>query len=573
MVSRSNDKKLTSADVKIRECIDKGKSFILDAGAGSGKTTSLVVALRYLIDTERAIKLAQNSQRIACITYTNVAKDEIIERTANNSLIYVSTIHDFLWLNIKSYQKELKLSLLEYNNSLKEDSSKKCDEADLKTALEKVSVTYSDRGPKFIEGKIFHDDLLGIAYLTFQKYPLLARIVVSRYPYIFIDEYQDTSQLVVDILIDYILELNSNSVVLGFFGDKLQSIYQTGIGEIPDNQKINLESITKEENFRCSKKVIELLNKLRSDIQQVASGDNKEGAAVLINVNEDSAKSDVMGLVREYVCEQLGWELTKHDIKELFLTHKLIAKKAGYENLFNIFNKRGPFVRDQFLNGEDARIKFFREKINPLISAWQNKQTGKVLTFLRSNGYVFKQISDKTHVRESLDRLINIKKSDSTLRDILIHIESSGLISLLDEVQRYLNIMEANMGDLDEDATKEKEFYTELFDVHYAEIGAFCDFLDESTPFSTKHGVKGTQYDTVFVVLDDKGARWNIYSFDKYLSGRDETSDQYKRTRNLFYVCCSRAKVNLAVIDLGKQTEEKTQRLQELFGRKNCFYI
>lgn len=44
-----------------------------------------------------------------------------------------------------------------------------------------------------------------------------------------------------------------------------------------------------------------------------------------------------------------------------------------------------------------------------------------------------------------------------------------------------------------------------------------------------------------FVVLDDSGAGWNFYSFEKYLSGVDEkgNTERAKRSRIVFYVCCS----------------------------------
>ena len=52
-------------------------------------------------------------RKIVCITYTNIAKDEIIERTEHNELIHVGTIHDFLWECIKKFQSELKVKFLE----------------------------------------------------------------------------------------------------------------------------------------------------------------------------------------------------------------------------------------------------------------------------------------------------------------------------------------------------------------------------------------------------------------------------------------------------------------------------
>lgn len=569
---------ITPSDKKIRECIDKGKSFVLDAGAGSGKTRSLIEALRYLIYTERAIKLAQASQRIACITYTNVAKDEIIERTANSPLIHVSTIHEFLWSNIGSYQKELKILLLQYNQSLQADSSRKCSEDDLKAALEKVSVTYSDTGPKFVEGRIFHDDLLNISYIVFQKYKNLCRIVSARYPYIFVDEYQDTSPLVIDILIEFLLKSDKNSPVIGFFGDKLQNIYQSGVGEIPQNQREFLDNITKEENYRCSTSVIKLLNKIRTDIQQKAAGNNVPGKAAYFNVSELSDKAHAVEKVCEYVRGTLGWDLdgTKH--KELFLTHKLIAKKAGYENLLNVFDKRGGITRDKFLNGEDKHVVFFRDKLQPLVSAWRKGDIGKVLTVLTSNEYRFKQTKDKARAKEALEKLVTITESDLTIREILDHIDSSKLLRLLDDFEEYLKITldesesEAN-ANADDEKVKDRKFYNELFKIHYSEVVAFCNYLDENTPFSTKHGVKGTEYHTVLVILDDKGAKWNLYSFDKYLSGEEEGSNRFLRTRNLFYVCCSRAEVNLAVIDLGAYSDAKRKRVQELFGADNCYKL
>lgn len=68
-------------------CIKNKESFVLDAGAGSGKTWTLVQALNYVIET-KSKELKNNGQKIVCITYTNIAKDEIIERTEHNELIH-----------------------------------------------------------------------------------------------------------------------------------------------------------------------------------------------------------------------------------------------------------------------------------------------------------------------------------------------------------------------------------------------------------------------------------------------------------------------------------------------------
>lgn len=61
-------------------CLAKGQSFRLEAGAGAGKTYSLIKALRFLIKHNNDV-FQKHGKQIACITFTNVAKDEIAMRT------------------------------------------------------------------------------------------------------------------------------------------------------------------------------------------------------------------------------------------------------------------------------------------------------------------------------------------------------------------------------------------------------------------------------------------------------------------------------------------------------------
>jgi DNA helicase-2/ATP-dependent DNA helicase PcrA len=118
----------------------------------------------------------------------------------------------------------LKRALVRHNNELNADSKRRRDPAELEAALKTVGISYSDRGAEFLEGRLFHDDLLNVMRILFEDNPLIAKITAARYPYIFVDEYQDTSKAVIDILINRILAANEHKAVLGFFGDKLQSI-------------------------------------------------------------------------------------------------------------------------------------------------------------------------------------------------------------------------------------------------------------------------------------------------------------------------------------------------------------
>ena len=89
------------------ECIDNWKSFYVDAGAGSGKTFTLNQLIGYILINKKD-SLRVNSQKILCITYTNVAVEEIKSRIRFKKFVTVSTIHKFLWEAIKRYQEEIK---------------------------------------------------------------------------------------------------------------------------------------------------------------------------------------------------------------------------------------------------------------------------------------------------------------------------------------------------------------------------------------------------------------------------------------------------------------------------------
>jgi DNA helicase-2/ATP-dependent DNA helicase PcrA len=385
---------------------------------------------------------------------------------------------------------------------------------------------------------------------------------------------------VVEILVDRILTSNEDRVVLGFFGDKLQSIYHggehPGIGEIPAAQRKKLIVVVKEENYRCSQAVIAVLNRIRTDIEQYPAGQNAKGLAVYIRSPPPKDDDDVVEKARALLWDKFGLSLEGIEQKELFLTHRLIAKKAGYEGLLKVYADRGGFSRDQFLSGEDGTISFLNKHVEPLVAAWEASQTGRVISVMRAGGFILMDNKSKATARAALQKLVTLRAGQS-IGEVLSHLIQTRLLVLPDELSEQIQIRERGkplLPAVTDDQQASEKFYVALLDTPYTEVIAFNKFLEEHSPFATKHGVKGNEFDTVFVVLDDKGAHWNLYSFDKYLSGEDEKAgkqDRADRTRNLFYVCCSRAETNLAVIDLGPTSPKKDARVAHLFGAEFTF--
>lgn len=123
----------TEADEIIAKCLNPQKptSFFLFAGAGSGKTRSLVIGLNKLRDRYgKAMRL--RAQQVLVITYTNAACDEIQRRLDFDPLFSVSTIHSFAWELIKGFnhdirhwlQKALIEELLELHEAVKNGNPK-----------------------------------------------------------------------------------------------------------------------------------------------------------------------------------------------------------------------------------------------------------------------------------------------------------------------------------------------------------------------------------------------------------------------------------------------------------------
>ena len=317
--------------------INNGRNFLLSGGAGSGKTYSLVQVIRKVIED-------YPSSQIMCITYTNAAVREIQERIDHNNLT-VKTIHEFLWAQIKNYQNELKSCLVELAND--EDASyvKIADvdpvPNDFFNGVEEV-IQYKEY-LRLKDGIISHDQVIVLSEIMFHKYPKLGDIVKDKYDFIFIDEYQDTHKEVVQIFLEHFKQTPKKNII-GFFGDAMQSIYNNRIGNLDEYKGENDEEVRevkKEQNRRNPQSVINLANQLRTDgIKQVPSDDPSSP-----NMDEREVKQGEIKFIYsddgnvDRVKEYLGWDFKdSKKTKELNLTHNLIAEKANFQRLMDIYD-------------------------------------------------------------------------------------------------------------------------------------------------------------------------------------------------------------------------------------------
>lgn len=305
---------------RVLDSINEGTDFLLQGGAGCGKTETLSRVI-----AEIALKVP--NARICCITHTNKAADEIRARSTGEHTI--STIHSFLNKLIKNYKKNIhhviheifevpsmvRRPLAAYSDekgqkvaeherykkihekyaarhwtvhrksTVKKPEGKKIYDTDpiefnrilnckidalnddIKNIISEKS--YSDirynetRFDSFKDLTYGHDGLLKISELLFNKYPLLAKILNDKFDCIFIDEYQDTNPKIIEIFFSL---PEMNKPVVGLFGDSMQSIYSDGVGDVGHLiASGKIRKIEKLDNFRCSDQVTKFINRLRND--------------------------------------------------------------------------------------------------------------------------------------------------------------------------------------------------------------------------------------------------------------------------------------------------------------------
>ena len=578
------------------------------AGAGAGKTTSLITALKYLKETE-GLHLRRDNRRIACITYTNRAVDVISTHLYSDDLFLVSTLHKFLWDEIKQFTSNIREALRVYiiPNHIakkKEDDSggqsKKAIAArekieSLQCDLERldalVKFDYSDtKFSDYAQGQLGHDDVIDLAAYLIMENEILRRIIGQKYPYIFVDEAQDTFGTIVSAL-NKVCECDGLPIV-GYFGDPMQQIYDKRAGDF--SGPMGYVPITKEENYRCSRKVINLLNAFRKDVHQVPAGKNADvEGSVLIRLVRAEAPGGVRG---KYTDDQIartstrfdeaiihwGWE-KNNNVKHLFLVRQMIARRMKFPKLHELFTSEFASSRAQedYEKGEHFLLKPFIDSLCQLALAHRNGDLRNALNILRQTSPAFDPLGVNTdrslaEMRELAEKLIQkLSKlwEENTLGDILKFSRENGLCRISDRLAEHLDR-----------PPREEEYDPELhsddkgdwltdrfFKMSTIEIEALAAFVNENTPLSTQHGVKGEEYKNVLVVFDDIEAAWNNYSFTKTLTPNtsgNPTEGQYDRSRKLAYVCFSRAEVDLRILLFTPDPETAKKELiaNGLFG-------
>lgn len=553
--------------------INDGNCFRLEAGAGAGKTYSLIKALKHLIDN-KSVELSTKEQQIACITYTNVAKNEIRERTDNHPVIYADTIHAFSWGFIKAFQAKIR-------NLIPELGDKWVARIAEAGGIVNQKVIYDLGFPKMDEEIIalHHDDVIKLmsSLLASLKFRMLLK---AKFPIIFIDEYQDTNVGLASSIVENLID-NDAGILIGLFGDHWQKIYgKEACGLIVSTQD-NIVEIGKNANFRSDRNIVQCLNNMRPELPQHEFDPESEGQVSIYHSNswvgdrrtgghwKGDLPEDIAHEYFEHVKEIMavdGWDFDSENTKVLMLTNNVLASEQGYKDLADCFS-----YTEDYLKKNDPYIKYFADIIEPISASFESRKYGELFQVINQKFPQLHCQDDKRLWVANLNRINEIRLNGTVgdLLDFLSGIDKPRLPNKVAQMEaRYQELQAANIDDLDDRSKRFLRKMTSLRAISYQQVIQLTRFIEEKTPFSTKHGVKGAEFDNVLVVL---GRGWNQYNWNQMLEFMengypDNKKDSFERNRNLFYVACSRAKHNLTLLITQQLSDPALTRLGYLFG-------
>ncbi|TQO08939.1 UNVERIFIED_ORG: DNA helicase-2/ATP-dependent DNA helicase PcrA [Citrobacter freundii] len=554
------------AQRKIDDALDAGQSFRLEAGAGAGKTYSLVAALKRLIE-EQGTTLVRHGQKVACITYTEVARNEIAQEIEEHPAILVNTIHGFSWAFLSPFQKTLRELLGEM-----EDKKEKIEQGG---GIGSKSVEYDMGFFGVDENRISlsHDDIPNMMAKLLQK-EKFRQIFSQQFPVIFIDEYQDTHRQFMEAITEYFLKPATGPLV-GLFGDHWQTIYRSEY----ELAKYPIKEIAKGSNFRSVPAIVNVLNKLRPELRQEVHNPEAKGEARFFHTNnykgertndrhsKEDLLSDMTRQTRIALMERLeaeGWDLSK--TKVLMLTHNVLAAEQGYPGIVEVFNGRN----DLFAKKEDPVIKFFAENVEPMCKAYCASRYGDMFRIYGSAPAIT-QHQDKASWRRDMDILRTLRE-EGTIGQVIDHLKTTRRPSPPDRVLRRDEELNSLDGVPVPEGASALKRYSKLRDVPYKEVIEIAKFIEKQTAFATQHSVKGAEFENVLVVL---GGGWNHYNWPLLLeliktkALTEKNTKGFYRARNLFYVSLSRPMVRLAVLATQTLSVKALESVEELFGSEN----
>lgn len=534
------------------EKIPINENFKLIAGPGAGKTTFLINHIQNVIKNSAKLK---NGRKILCITYTNVAVDTIKERLGTyTNEVEISTIHHFLYHHIlKPYiwtlKNEIPASLLNltdvyisfpsfsvlpqprtnqlmvWNNytakkiiselkkiywTLDEQNNIRPNYAGMILIGNDYILEYKDN--LWNSKRITPDDILKFSYEIIVKKPEILDILRIKFPYIFVDEFQDVCDVQCKI-IELICEKNVN---IGVIGDPAQSIYSFRGANYGNIENLNLDMQTYEikNNKRSTDKIVKVLNNIRNDhLIQLPAIKGKTLPKILVG-DELKAYYYTYDLIdsEPTVLSYRHRELNDFSFK--IASGNYSTNRKCLDEFWKLNDKRDTIVEYTIKAIESFKERDFKSAIRQMTFASHYFETDE---------------------KEIIKKLFQLSKDyndfkDKTLKDFYLE---NIYIEEVEELRKFR-------------AGKRKDIYESLL---YTDLVRDIKNSHENN-FRTIHSCKGAEFDNVLILTKNHPLTF-LFNFNI-------TTDMHR----LYYVAMSRARENL-FISIPELEDSKYSNLEE----------
>ncbi|MCG8476260.1 MAG: hypothetical protein MI784_12405 [Cytophagales bacterium] len=249
------------------------------------------------------------------------------------------------------------------------------------------------------------------------------------------------------------------------------------------------------------------------------------------------------------------------------LTNNMLADEQGYSTLAKSFR-----YTDDYLKKNDHYIQFFIDEVEKVCDFFIKKEYGEMFRVLKTTPRLKNQ-ADKKEWNKNLKQLV-FERENGTIGNVLDLLKETNKPNITEKVkkkeERYTLLSSLS----ENERESEKDFYNKINsirEIKYSEIIELKKYIEDKTPFSTKHGVKGAEFDNVLIIC---GRGWNHYNWNQYLNWvkdgyPSDKRDTFERNRNLFYVACSRAKKNLCLLFTQELNQQAINTLNNWFLEPN----
>ena len=356
-------------------------------------------------------------------------------------------------------------------------------------------------------GVVDHEDILYISYRLIKDNPFIIKVLRSKYPYYFIDEYQDTNPIQSEIL----KLISNDDVIIGVIGDEAQSIFGfqgSDVSLFKENIASNVIEYVIEDNRRSTEKIVGCLNLLRKNMQQRNLREDKGTMPMILVGDKKAAQIEAKRLYDEAFVQILS----RNNITSNIM-------KGEYIDL--------DFDKDliEIINSTDSPSSGNGYRSMCVIQCLRSVELAKQNNFYDSIREMRKALDLSKEKNGNLEAI----KSIQLLLSLYETYENKKLIEFVSIIKQNICPKISNLR-----SGSPKRLYEQT---EYKQAAVCINISEDTSNSKTIHKAKGDEYDNVLVVLNT----------EKELDFLLDTDLLNNEEHRIYYVAITRAKNNLLI--------------------------